>query len=80
MVKWINSCFNEDGGFGGNINHDSDIVNTLYGLIILMLLERLDEFLNQNNNKEKIINFVNSLYNKEQKSFKTNVFGEMDSR
>lgn len=29
LVSWVLKCQNEDGGFGGNENHDSNLVYVL---------------------------------------------------
>ena len=30
LVSWVLKCQNEDGGFGGNVNHDSNLVYALF--------------------------------------------------
>lgn len=57
LWDWLMKCQNEDGGFGGNVGHDSNLTCTLYILIISMLFDRLDSL-----NKENINKFVMSLY------------------
>ena len=75
LLKWIESCQNNDGGFGGNTNHDSNITCTLYALIIYMLFEKLEKV-----DKKKIKEYVFSLYNSEIGAFKGDLYGEIDGR
>ena len=39
----MKACQNEDGGFGGNIGHDSHITNTLYALHVMAMYDSVDE-------------------------------------
>lgn len=41
LIKWILSCQNEDGGFGGNTKHDSHITSTHYAVLALIVLQYL---------------------------------------
>lgn len=56
LIKWIKSCQNEDGGFGGNIGHDSHILSTHYVVLMLVGFERLSEI-----DLNKIIQYVSNL-------------------
>ncbi|CAD8089400.1 unnamed protein product [Paramecium primaurelia] len=38
LSKWLKECQNQDGGFGGNTNHDSHITNTHYAILLSFLL------------------------------------------
>ena len=39
LRRWLLSCQNSDGGFGGNTKHDSHITNTHYGVLLGILLD-----------------------------------------
>lgn len=52
LREWIAACQNPDGGFGGNKNHDSNIVCSLYGLLITRMLECSDKI-----NCEKLLEY-----------------------
>lgn len=54
LVKWLLECQNSDGGFGGNVGHDSHITSTHYALLILLGLGQIDKI-----NKEKIFKYIN---------------------
>lgn len=41
LALWIQSCQNEDGGFGGNNGHDSHITSTHYALLVMLLFDRV---------------------------------------
>lgn len=41
IVAWLKGCQNEDGGFGGNIGHDSHMTSTHYAVLILLLFQRI---------------------------------------
>ncbi len=38
---WIKRCQNEDGGFGGNVGHDSHMTSTHYAVLILLNYDRI---------------------------------------
>jgi geranylgeranyl transferase type-2 subunit beta len=42
IMEWLYECQNEDGGFGGNIGHDSHITSSHYSLLISIVLDRLE--------------------------------------
>lgn len=52
----MKDCQNEDGGFGGNINHDSHITSTHYAVLVLINFGRINEV-----NVDKIITYVSGL-------------------
>ncbi len=54
ILEWVKSCQNEDGGFGGNVGHDSHMLYTLSAVQVFFQLDRLDELPNH----EKIAQFV----------------------
>jgi geranylgeranyl transferase type-2 subunit beta len=41
IVGWLKNCQNSDGGFGGNVGHDSHITSTHYAILILLLFDRV---------------------------------------
>ncbi len=41
LTLWIKSCQNTDGGFGGNLGHDSHITATHYALLVLFIFDRV---------------------------------------
>ena len=44
IVEFVKRCQCENtGGFGGNINHDPHITNSLYALLILAMFDGIDE-------------------------------------
>lgn len=49
LLKFIKACHNEDGGFSGNIGHDSHLLYTLSAIQILAILDSLDQV-----DKEKV--------------------------
>ena len=75
LSKWIVMCQNEDGGFGGNVGHDSGITNTLYALLVLFQLKQMDQV-----DLQKVEKYVESLYVPETGAFMGDVFGEVDTR
>lgn len=63
MIEFIKSCQNEDGGIGGNLQHDSHITNSLYAVLILSQFDALDAI-----DTEKVAKYVAGLQ-KEDGSF-----------
>ena len=63
-----------DGGFGGNVGHDSHITSTHYALLILLGLGEIDKI-----DKDKIFKYINSLL-KEDGSIMGDIGGEVDAR
>ena len=61
-VKFLEECYNTDGGYGGSLGQDSHITSTHYALLVLIQLNRLDSALKH---KEQISNYIKSLQNKE---------------
>jgi prenyltransferase beta subunit len=41
-VTWLKSCQNEDGGFGGNVKHDSHITSTHYAILVLLVFQQIE--------------------------------------
>ena len=84
LVEWVKQCQNEDGGFGGNLNHDSNLVYllffnmivryTLSALQILAICDKMDVI-----DKDKVVSFILSLYQPDG-SFITDKYGELDLR
>ena len=78
ILQFIEQCWIEtDGGFGGNINHDVHLLNTLSAIQILYLLDAPQVLQDK---KEKIIQFIASLQNKQDGSFMGDKWGEIDTR
>ena len=75
LVSWIKSCQNEDGGFGGNKGHDSQITTTLYALLVLFQLNRMSSI-----DEEKVAQYVESLIIEQTGAIKGDRFGEIDTR
>ena len=75
-VKFLEECYNKDGGYGGSLGQDSHITSTHYALLVLIQLNRLDSALKH---KEQISNYIKSLQNKDG-SFKGDTYAETDSR
>ena len=43
LIEFALSCQNEDGGFGGNVDHDSHLLYTLSAVQILAICDALDK-------------------------------------
>jgi geranylgeranyl transferase type-2 subunit beta len=43
IIKFVLSCQHENGGFGGNVNHDPHLLYTLSAVQILIMLDSLDK-------------------------------------
>ena len=41
IAKWLKICQNADGGFGGNVGHDSHITSTHYAVLTLLTYDRI---------------------------------------
>jgi len=52
----LKKCQNKDGGFGGNVNHDSHITSTHYAVLIFILFDALNEL-----DTEKIADYIANL-------------------
>jgi geranylgeranyl transferase type-2 subunit beta len=74
IISWLLRCQHENGGFGGNIGHDSHITNTHYAVLILCLYKSLDLI-----DKGKIASYISSLQQPDG-SFKGDEWGESDLR
>lgn len=44
IIAWLKVCQNEDGGFGGNIGHNSHMTSTHYAVLILLVFGRIKYF------------------------------------
>jgi len=55
LITWLKSCQNEDGGFGGNTDHDSHLTNTHYAVLTAILLDCLEEL-----NVGKAVDYISS--------------------
>jgi hypothetical protein len=55
---WVLSCYNIDGGFGGNSSLSSDLINTYYAISILEFLDSITDLPNRN----QTLTFLTSLY------------------
>jgi prenyltransferase beta subunit len=55
---WVLSCYNIDGGFGGNSSLSSDLVNTFYAISILEYFDSLSDLPDKN----QTLTFITSLY------------------
>jgi len=57
--SWVLSCYNGDGGFGGNSNLPSTLTSTYYAVLVLdEFVENLNSLIDLN----KTVNYINSLY------------------
>ncbi|ORX53400.1 terpenoid cyclases/Protein prenyltransferase [Piromyces finnis] len=74
MTKFILSCQNEDGGFGGCTDHDSHLLYTLSAIQVLVICDTLSEV-----DKDKVVEYVSKLQNPDG-SFSGDEWGEVDTR
>jgi len=74
LVTFVLSCQRENGGFGGNVEHDAHILYTLSAVQILVMLDCLEKL-----NKENVVNFIKDLQ-REDGSFCGDEWGEVDTR
>ncbi|KAL0239269.1 hypothetical protein PCE1_004957 [Barthelona sp. PCE] len=74
LVLFIQSCYNEDGGFAGTTGLDSHILYTLYALQVLLMIGRLDIV-----DVERTVGYLSNLH-QDDGSFSGDNFGEIDSR
>ena len=44
IICWLKTCQNADGGFGGNVGHDSHLTSTHYAILILLVFEKIGYF------------------------------------
>ncbi|KAL9095590.1 MAG: hypothetical protein Q9165_002022 [Trypethelium subeluteriae] len=81
LLKYIISCFCDDGGFGAAPGHDSHMLYTLSAVQVLVTLDALEEFERQiPRGKEKIGRFIADLQNRESGTFAGDKWGEEDTR
>lgn len=74
IVAWLKKCQNEDGGFGGNVGHDSHMTSTHYAVLILLGFDRISEI-----NVDKVVEYVSGLQ-QPNGSFSGDKWGEVDTR
>ncbi|KAH7830772.1 putative Geranylgeranyl transferase type-2 subunit beta [Monocercomonoides exilis] len=74
IMKWIMSCRNRDGGFGGAPMHDSHILYTLSAIQSAVILGHLDQI-----DCDSVVNYIVGLQ-KPDGSFMGDKFGEIDTR
>jgi geranylgeranyl transferase type-2 subunit beta len=56
IVSWVLQCQQPDGGFGGNLGHDSHITSTHYALLVLCLYDSIDRV-----DADRVVRYVQSL-------------------
>ena len=76
MIRFIQACQHDCGGFGGNVGHDPHITSSLYALLILAMFNSVNETIIDT---EKLVSYVKSLQNPDG-SFKGDYAGEIDTR
>ena len=74
IIAFFVNAQNADGGFGGNINHDSHITSTHYSILVLGQWGCLNRI-----NTDDVINYVRGLQT-EEGSFMGDAYGEIDTR
>lgn len=56
IVEFVQRCKAENGGYGGNVNHDPHITNTHYAVLVLALYDSLHLV-----NREEIAAYMHGL-------------------
>ncbi|KAL7751315.1 Rab geranylgeranyltransferase [Sorochytrium milnesiophthora] len=74
MVAFVLSCQNDDGGFGGNVHHDSHLLYTLSSIQILHLCDAIDRL-----DKLKVVTYLQKLQQADG-SFVGDQSNEIDTR
>lgn len=74
-LTWLGRCRRLDGGYGGAEGHDSNLLSTLYALLVLLTL---DEPLAEA--KLVVRPYVLSLFDPKSGGFRSDVFGDVDGR
>lgn len=74
IIKLVLLCQNDDGGFGGNLKHDTNLLYTLSAVQILATYKSLDLI-----NKDNVAQYVASLQQTDG-SFYGDQWGEIDTR
>jgi len=74
IVAWVLKCQHDNGGFGGNIDHDPHLLYTLSAVQILVIFDELKKI-----DVEKVAKYVASLQQKDG-SFFGDEWGEVDTR
>ncbi|KAJ3074352.1 hypothetical protein HK102_005811 [Quaeritorhiza haematococci] len=75
VIAFVLSCQHENGGFGGNVDHDPHLLYTLSAVQILATYDALDRL-----DKDRVVSFVKSLQNPQTGSFAGDEWGEIDTR
>mmetsp|Transcript_57545 Transcript_57545/g.65650 ORF Transcript_57545/g.65650 Transcript_57545/m.65650 type:complete len:335 (+) Transcript_57545:59-1063(+) len=74
ITSWILSCQNDDGGFGGNLGHDSHITSTHYAVLVMASYDALDML-----DQDRVVGYFKSLQQSDG-SFAGDSWGEVDCR
>ncbi|KAJ3179865.1 hypothetical protein HDU87_002433 [Geranomyces variabilis] len=74
VIEFVLSCQNEDGGFGGSVEHDSHIAYTLSAVQIMMTLDAMDRL-----DASRVITYIQSRALADG-SFSGDEWGEVDTR
>jgi geranylgeranyl transferase type-2 subunit beta len=74
LTNFVISCQNEDGGYGGNVHHDSHLLYTLSAVQVLVILGCVE-----NVNIDKVAKFISTLQQPDG-SFTGDHWGEVDTR
>ncbi|RUP51510.1 terpenoid cyclases/protein prenyltransferase alpha-alpha toroid [Jimgerdemannia flammicorona] len=74
VIKYLQDCQHENGGFGGHLNHDPHLLYTLSVIQILVTYDRLDAI-----DVDKVVSYVRSLQLPDG-SFSGDEWGEIDIR
>jgi len=77
IAGWVMQCYNKEiGGFGGNVGHDANIVNTQHAVYVLAQCGKLERIENE---KDKIAAYVKQRQLPDG-SFSGDEWGEVDTR
>ena len=71
ILTFLTACSNNDGGYGGNIGHDSHLLYTCHAILIYAVLDALDSI-----DKEGVVKFVASLQDDNDGSFSGDQYGK----
>ncbi|MES1909570.1 MAG: hypothetical protein MHM6MM_002286 [Cercozoa sp. M6MM] len=78
VVSFVTQCRCPDGGYAGNLGHDSHLLHTLSAIQILALCGKLNVLTQEE--KLETAHFVAGLQDQETGAFAGDRFGEVDSR
>lgn len=56
LIEWLKKCQNTDGGFGGNVGHDSHITSTHYAVLVLLNFQQIGAV-----HVDKVVEYVKGL-------------------